>query len=173
MWWNWRATMGDFDRLGDLLGGVAPERSSASARLAEVWPLATGADIAHNAVPTSLRAGKLIVAASSPAWAQTLQLMSPQLLERLNALLGAGAVREMVCRTAGWPGAGGGGAAAGAAAAEGAAEGEQRSGSSGLSEEEEAAVREVEGAACDPGLGATLAGLMRASLRRGRARQSG
>lgn len=160
--------MGDFDRLGDLLGGVSPQKRSAAARLAEVWPSATGAEIARNAVPTSFRGGRLVVAASSSAWAHTLQLMGPQLLERLNAVLGQGVVRELVFRTAGWPGAGG----AGSAAMEGAAEEGAPAGTPALSEEEEAAVREVQEAACDPVLGARLAGLMRASLLRGRERGS-
>ncbi|NLT36054.1 MAG: DUF721 domain-containing protein [Gaiellales bacterium] len=161
--------MGEFDRLGDLLGAVAPERRSEPARLAENWPSVVGAEIARNAVPTSLRAGKLIVAASSPAWAQTLQLMSPQVIERLNAVLGEDAVREMVVRSAGWPGDPG----ADAPAAGGVAGATRAVGASGLSEDDEAAVAEVERAACDPVLGARLAALMRATLLRAKSARSG
>lgn len=162
--------MADFHRLGDLIGGAKPNRGSVQARLAEVWPLATGLEISLNSVPSSFRAGKLVVATSSSAWAQTLQFMSLQLVERLNAALGEPLVKEVVFRTAGWPGR------MGTAGATAEAEGALQPGnglsrnvpeSRALSEEEEAAVREVEAAACDPVLGARLAGLMRAALSRG------
>ena len=107
----------DFDRLGDLLGeacGVpvsatvpgrgAPAGSSQDpARLlAVVWPDVVGEEVAANARPVQLKQGRLVVSASSSAWAQTLHLMSEVITARVNERLGAGAVERVVFRHAGW-----------------------------------------------------------------------
>ena len=43
-----------------------------------------GPEVAANARPVQLRDGRLVVTTSSSAWAQTLQLMSPMVVERLE-----------------------------------------------------------------------------------------
>jgi hypothetical protein len=113
----------DFDRLGELLpaAGPTPARSTAgpvassaaalaagdsadalSHRLAAVWADVVGAEVAENARPVQLRDGRLVVATSSSAWAQTLQLMSPMVVAGLNERLGEGLVEKAVFRHAGW-----------------------------------------------------------------------
>jgi len=105
--------MPDFERVGDLLrrvpeasdalGADARGRSIDTARLlAQVWPEVVGPEVAANAKPVQLRQGRLVVAASSSAWAQTLQLMSEAIVTRLNERLGPGAVDRAVFRHAGW-----------------------------------------------------------------------
>lgn len=114
--------MGDLDRLGDLLppeasgwgatsrtrsvtGSAAPNVGSddeLGRRVAEVWAEEMGPEIAANARPVQLRAGRLVVTTSSSAWAQTLQLMSPMVVERLNRRVGGGSVEKAVFRHAGW-----------------------------------------------------------------------
>jgi len=58
-----------------------------------------GPALSAEAQPISERAGVLSVACSSSVWAQELELMGPELTERLNAALGAAdgapAVREL------------------------------------------------------------------------------
>lgn len=71
-------------------------------RLAEVWPDAVGPSIAANARPVQLRAGRLVVSASSSAWAQSLQLMGEDLRRRLNEDLGTEAIQRVFVRHAGW-----------------------------------------------------------------------
>jgi predicted nucleic acid-binding Zn ribbon protein len=70
--------------------------------LALIWPDIVGAEVAANARPVQLKGGRLTVSASSAAWAQTLQFMSDDICTRLRDSLGAGAVRQVVFRHAGW-----------------------------------------------------------------------
>jgi predicted nucleic acid-binding Zn ribbon protein len=52
-----------------------------------VWPDVVGVAIADEATPVSERDGVIGVACQSAVWAQELDLMAPQLLERLNERL--------------------------------------------------------------------------------------
>ena len=70
--------------------------------LAAVWPEVVGGEVAANARPLQLRNGRLVVSASSSAWAQTLQLMGDAIAGRLNERLGEGAVKTVIFRHAGW-----------------------------------------------------------------------
>lgn len=98
--------MADFDRLGDLLPegrpGNGPAAGDPGRRLAAVWADAVGAEVAANARPVQFRDGRLVVTTSSSAWAQTLQLMSPILVARLNERIGEAIVTRAVFRHAGW-----------------------------------------------------------------------
>ena len=61
------------------------------ARVQGCWPQAVGAAIAVEAEPVAERAGVLTVACRSAVWAQELELLSRDVLGRLNyALAGAG-----------------------------------------------------------------------------------
>jgi predicted nucleic acid-binding Zn ribbon protein len=68
-----------------LKGRAAPATPLASVQLA--WPEVAGAAIAAEAAPVAERDGVVTVACRSAVWAQELEMMSPQLLERLNARL--------------------------------------------------------------------------------------
>jgi hypothetical protein len=117
----------DFDRVGDLLGdfceaaatpeppkngaanegpstGPLPRRTpgEVARALAELWPEIAGAEVAANASPVQLKAGRLVVSTSSSVWAHTLQYMSEDLRIRLNTRLGAGTVQQIMFRHAGW-----------------------------------------------------------------------
>ncbi len=108
----------DFDRLGDLLGELgalrAPtrERDSSSdmgRRVAALWADAVGPEIAANTEPLHIKQGRLVVAASSSAWAQTLHLMGQEIRARLNAQMKSDQVKEITFRHAGWEERAGGG----------------------------------------------------------------
>jgi len=74
-----------FERLGSVLDRiVSPPPGRTQTELGRVWAACVGADIAQNAQPLALRAGRLIVATSSPGWAQALQAMEEAILHRLN-----------------------------------------------------------------------------------------
>jgi hypothetical protein len=109
----------DFQLLGDLLGDVevlhsvevGPVRGSGvgacapadpGRRIAALWEDTVGAEIAENAVPLQFKQGRLVVAASSSAWAQTLQLMGEDIRKRMNDALGGDAVTAVTFRHAGW-----------------------------------------------------------------------
>jgi predicted nucleic acid-binding Zn ribbon protein len=70
--------------------------------LAEVqrwWPAAVGDAIAAQASPTAERAGVVTVTCAASVWAQELDLMGPQIVARLNELLGAEQVARLRCVT--------------------------------------------------------------------------
>ena len=69
------------------------------ARVQASWPEAVGHAIAAEAEPVSEREGVVTVACRSAVWAQELDLLAPDLVARLNALVGGsgerGAVRAL------------------------------------------------------------------------------
>ena len=149
--------MSGLQRLGELLGqdGVASARGTTPEReLAAVWEKAVGAEVAKNARPLHLRRGRLSVATSSPAWAQTLQLMSGRVISGVNEALGVEVVRDISFRHAGW-------SPASEAATPAAGPTCRRR---GLTPAEEASVAEVARLAGDEELGRRIAAAMRADL---------
>ena len=86
--------------LGHAISALA-DRLAPQTLLAEVqrvWPAAVGEAIAAQAEPTGERDGVLVVTCASAVWAQELDLMGPELVERLNTLLGAARVRSLRCQ---------------------------------------------------------------------------
>lgn len=68
--------------------------------LAEVqraWAQAVGVAVAAQAQPTAERGGVLTVSCSASVWAQELDLMSEQIIARLNAALQGGAISRLRC----------------------------------------------------------------------------
>jgi predicted nucleic acid-binding Zn ribbon protein len=76
--------------LADALRGVARETTPATllARVQAAWKDAVGAAVADEATPLSERAGTLTVVCRSAVWANELELLAPEILERLNRSLG-------------------------------------------------------------------------------------
>src|SRR5438270_6719490 len=68
------------------------------ARVQSAWPAAVGETVATEASPTALHDGVLAVGCSSGVWAQELDLLGPQVAERLNAQLGFQAIHSLRCR---------------------------------------------------------------------------
>jgi predicted nucleic acid-binding Zn ribbon protein len=83
--------------LEDLTATLAP--ATVLARVQKVWELAVGPAIAAAANPTAEHTGTLTVTCTAAVWAQELDLMSEDLIPRLNAALGEDAIRELRCRT--------------------------------------------------------------------------
>jgi predicted nucleic acid-binding Zn ribbon protein len=67
------------------------------AAVQRVWPRVAGPAVAREAQPVSERAGVVTVSCRSAVWAQELDLMSPELVERLNQALADGAVTRLRC----------------------------------------------------------------------------
>ncbi|MGI9184567.1 MAG: DciA family protein [Solirubrobacteraceae bacterium] len=78
-----------------LAGEVAPQ--TLLAEVQRVWPATVGAAISAEARPTSERAGVITISCSASVWAQELDLMAPQIIPRLNAVLGRGQLHRLRC----------------------------------------------------------------------------
>ena len=90
--------------LGELRSEAEP--ATVLARVQASWAQAVGPAIAAEAEPVAERAGILTVACRSAVWAQELQLLSEELLSRLNETLdsaGSPPLVEMRVGTAGRP----------------------------------------------------------------------
>jgi predicted nucleic acid-binding Zn ribbon protein len=83
--------------LEGLTSRLAP--ATTLARVQEVWAAVAGEAIASAARPSAERGGVLTVTCTAAVWAQELELMGGELLERLNAVLGQDTIRELRCRT--------------------------------------------------------------------------
>jgi predicted nucleic acid-binding Zn ribbon protein len=89
--------------VGALAGALAPQTLLGDVQ--RVWPAVAGDVVAVHATPAGERAGTLVIACDAAVWAQELDLMGPELVERLNAALGAPRVRALRCQAAparGW-----------------------------------------------------------------------
>jgi len=64
----------------------------------QVWEQVVGAQIARHARPLRLREGVLEVRVDQPIWMQQLQLMAPQILAKLNRVLGEELIRSIFWR---------------------------------------------------------------------------
>lgn len=80
-----------------LTGSLAP--ATTLARVQASWEGVTGPVIAAAARPTAERDGVVTVLCEASVWAQELDLMSVDLLARLNDALGEPMIRELRCRT--------------------------------------------------------------------------
>ena len=83
--------------LADAIGVLSARLEPATplAAVQRVWPAVVGELIAAEAQPTAERAGVVTVSCRSAVWAQELDLMALELVDRLNAELGADAVRQL------------------------------------------------------------------------------
>ena len=79
-----------------LLGLLEPQTPLGA--LQRAWPAAVGAHLAPHATPVSVREGEAVVQCSSGMWAEEVGLLQGEVLERLAAELGPGAVRSLRCR---------------------------------------------------------------------------
>lgn len=79
--------------MADLTAQMEP--ATALARVQSAWPKAAGAKIAEWAVPVSERAGVVTFACTDSMVAHELELMKPQLLQKLAETLPDGAPAEL------------------------------------------------------------------------------
>ncbi|MDX6699003.1 MAG: hypothetical protein QOE65_2400 [Solirubrobacteraceae bacterium] len=73
------------------------EPATPLAAVQRVWPQVAGEVVAREAQPVSERAGTVTIACRSAVWAQELDLMSPELVERLNGALERPLVTSLRC----------------------------------------------------------------------------
>jgi predicted nucleic acid-binding Zn ribbon protein len=82
------------ERLQETLAPATP-----LARVQSCWAEAVGPAIAASARPVAERGGVLTISCDAATWAAELQMMGPQLTERLNAAAGERLISEVRCRT--------------------------------------------------------------------------
>lgn len=75
------------------------EPQTVLAEVQRVWGGAVGAAISAEAQPTSERGGVLTISCSGSVWAHELDLMAPEILERLNRVLRSGRITRLRCVT--------------------------------------------------------------------------
>ena len=81
--------------LDSLRDQLAPE--TLLAEVQRVWHGTVGGVISTEAKPTAERAGVLTVACSASVWAQELDLIAPEIIERLNPRLSSGQIVRLRC----------------------------------------------------------------------------
>lgn len=81
--------------LGPLQVELAPDTLLAEVQRA--WAATVGQTIADQARPVAERGGVLTVACGASVWAQELDLMGPELIERLNQTLKLGSLARLKC----------------------------------------------------------------------------
>jgi predicted nucleic acid-binding Zn ribbon protein len=84
--------------IGGLLDSQGWNLAAATGSVFGRWAQIVGPELADHTQPESLRDGELVVVADSTAWATQLRLLSAQLVKRLNAELGTGAVQRVKVR---------------------------------------------------------------------------
>ena len=87
---NRRVPVGAGSAVGSLVSGLQP--ATLLGEVQRVWHEVAGPVIGAQATPTAARDGVVTVSATSAVWAQELDLMSGELIARLNARLGASTV---------------------------------------------------------------------------------
>ena len=100
-----RAPRGAGDAILALADQIAP--LTPLSEIQRAWKMVAGDAIARNAQPTAERAGTVTITCASSVWAQELDLLSPDLIERLNDALSACSVTSLRCQAAparSWPG---------------------------------------------------------------------
>jgi predicted nucleic acid-binding Zn ribbon protein len=83
--------------LDGLTAALAP--ATTLARVQQAWEQAVGGVIAEAGRPTAERDGLLTITCADAVWAAELDLMSSELVERLNETLGGELIRKLRCRT--------------------------------------------------------------------------
>ena len=97
-----RARRDDPDRLRAAIEGLIDARgwqeATVSGSVSGRWAQIVGADLAAHTRPDGLADGELTVTADSTAWATQVRLLAAELMRRINADLGEGAVQRVKVR---------------------------------------------------------------------------
>lgn len=90
-----RRVSDSLDRLAHSIGAPSSEVLS---KVFSRWEELVGDQVAAHATPLSLRHGVMVVDVDQPAWATQLRYLAPELLRRLDEVIGAGEIREVSVR---------------------------------------------------------------------------
>lgn len=68
-------------------------------KIANAWNKINPANVAQNSFPDKLVGGVLYINAKNSAWAQQINLLKPEIILKLNAIMGESAVRDIRLKT--------------------------------------------------------------------------
>lgn len=92
------AVVASLGRRPTTTGGRGRAGGAATVSVFRSWDDAVGASVAAHARPIALDDGRLLVEVDQPGWATQLRYLSATLIERLDAVIGAGVVRSIEVR---------------------------------------------------------------------------
>jgi predicted nucleic acid-binding Zn ribbon protein len=81
--------------VGQVLGELGLDAAAGAFRIGERWEEAVGPEVARHSRPVAMRGRTLEVDVDSPVWGQQLQLLRPELLSALAAVLGEDAPSDL------------------------------------------------------------------------------
>jgi predicted nucleic acid-binding Zn ribbon protein len=81
--------------LDSLLQNTGINRRSGERRVLDDWVGIVGENIAGNSRPVDIRDGVLYLEAGHPAWRQELNMLFPEIIEKMNRIYGEGTVKEI------------------------------------------------------------------------------
>lgn len=88
-----------FEHIGAILKNLLTDsRKNADAQLMQIWQLwdeVVGSVVAENAQPEAFKGTLLLVRVASSPWAQQLQFMKKDIIDKVNRALGKELVREI------------------------------------------------------------------------------
>ena len=88
--------------LGRALQGLNMDLRVREAKAMALWPDIVGEVTATKTKPLHVNRGTMVVGVASSAWANQLNLLKPQLLDSLEARVGAGVIRDLRWKTGPW-----------------------------------------------------------------------
>lgn len=79
----------------DVLKNHRLKTDASLARVWDIWEEAVGKVIAANTRPAAFKGNLLIVYATSSSWLQQLRFLKPEIIQKLNHVLGEGTVKAI------------------------------------------------------------------------------
>jgi predicted nucleic acid-binding Zn ribbon protein len=90
---------GEIQSIGEIIDAMVArlglKQKIKRARVVEEWPRLVGEIIARQTRTERIREDTLFVIASSPVWAQELELMKPKLLQKIRQEIGKGVITDI------------------------------------------------------------------------------
>jgi predicted nucleic acid-binding Zn ribbon protein len=86
------------DLVEEFIGAEGWDQEVSVATLIARWPQIVGPDIAEHCRPEDYADGELSVRTDSSAWATQIRLLTPQMISRIQGVIGAGIVTDLVVR---------------------------------------------------------------------------
>ena len=88
-----------FPALAKVITGLEPDHIGRRAIIFAAWRRAAGQAIAAKTDPVDLEGERLIIGVRDDAWLSHLQALAPQMLAKVNGLVGQGTVKRIEFRT--------------------------------------------------------------------------
>jgi len=94
---------GETQSIGEIIDAMVArlglKKKIKRAKVIEEWPRLVGEIIARETRTECVRGETLFVVASSPVWAQELELMKPKLLKKIREEIGKGVITDIRFKT--------------------------------------------------------------------------